>query len=41
MQELSRLRITMSAEDNKERQYILELLEEKKSLLRANDELRC
>lgn len=41
MQELGKIRTVMTAEDDKERRYVLDLLEDKKSLLRETEELRC
>ena len=41
MQELSRMRMEADALEDNDRQYVLDLLEGKKSLLRENEELRC
>jgi len=41
MEELSKIRQAMTAEEDKDRRYVLELLEEKKGLLRETEELRC
>ena len=40
MQELSRMRMEADALEDNDRQYVLDLLEGKKSLLRENEELR-
>ena len=34
------MRVSLSAEEDKERQYVLDLLEEKKDLLRESNDLR-
>ena len=41
MQELSWMRMEADALEDNDRQYVLDLLEGKKSLLRENEELRC
>jgi hypothetical protein len=41
MEELSKIRQAMTAEEDKDRRYVLELLEEKKGLVRETEDLRC
>lgn len=41
MDELSKMRHALSAEEDKQNRYVLDLLEDKKVLLRECEELRC
>ena len=41
MQELSRLRQEITNDDDAQRQYVLDLLEDKKALMKDNEDLRA